>query len=163
MRTPIRAALAAPLLLLALVGCAPTVALPVAEDAANPLCARVIVALPGTVAGLEARETDAQGTGAWGSPAGVILRCGVAAPDPTSSECLPVGGVDWIRDDSKDPDFTFTTYGRTPAVEVLIDSDGDPEVDDDGVSGLEALTDLASAIALIPQDGKCISLADVGQ
>jgi len=161
MRT-LPAALAATVLLLALAGCSPTVALPTAEDATNPLCARVVVALPDTVAGLDARETDAQGTGAWGSPANIILRCGVPAPDPTSSECLPVDGVDWIRDDSKDPNFTFTTYGRTPAIEVVIDSDGDPDVDDDGVSGLEALTDLSSAIALIPQDGKCISLADVG-
>jgi hypothetical protein len=121
----------------------------------------VIVALPETVAGLEARETNAQGTGAWGEPAGVILRCGVPAPDPTSSECLPVDGVDWIRDDSGDPNFVFTTYGRTPAVEVIIDSDGAPDVDDDGVSGLEALTDLSSAIGLLPQDGKCISPEDV--
>lgn len=163
MRTSPRAALLAPVLLLALAGCVPAVALPAAADATDPTCARVVVALPDTVAGLDARETDAQGTGAWGNPAAVILRCGVASPPPTStSPCLPVDGIDWIRDDSKDPNFTFTTYGRTPAVEVVIDSDGDPDVDNDGVSGLEALTDLSSAISLIPQTGKCIALSDVG-
>jgi hypothetical protein len=77
-------------------------------------------------------------------------------------ECVQVDGVDWIRDDSKDPNFAFTTYGRTPAVEVIIDSDGDPDVDNDGVSGLEALTDLSTSVKQIPQDGKCISPAEAG-
>ena len=152
-----RGLLLVPALLLALAGCAPAVALEPAADAIDPDCARVVVALPDTVAGLAARETNAQGTGAWGDPATVILRCGVPSPDPTSSECLLVDGVDWIRDDSKDPNFAFTTYGRTPAVEVIIDSDGDPDAQDDGVSGLEALTDLSSAVATVPQVGKCIS------
>ena len=162
MRTPIRAALLAPLLLLALTACTAAVALPAADDATDPDCARVVVALPDTVAGLAARETDAQGTGAWGDPAYVILRCGVAPPPPTSAECLSVDGVDWIRDSTKDPNFLFTTYGRTPAVEVLIDSDGDPDNPDDGVSGLEALTDLSSVVQLIPQANKCISPQDAG-
>jgi hypothetical protein len=159
MRTPL---LLAPLLLITLVGCASTVALKPGADAADPDCARVVVSLPDTVAELAARETDAQGTGAWGDPASVILRCGVPSPDPTSSKCLLVDGIDWIRDESGDPNFVFTTYGRTPAIEVIIDSDGDPEVDDDGVSGLEALTDLSSAVSLIPQSGKCISPIDAG-
>lgn len=159
----LRAALLAPVLLLALSGCVPTVALEPADDAANPLCARVTVALPDTVGGLAARETNAQATGAWGDPTGVILHCGVPTPAPTTkSLCVAVDGVDWIRDDSGDPNFVFTTYGRTPAVEVVVDSDGDPEVDNDGVSGLEALTDLANAVALIPQVGKCVALQDAG-
>jgi len=148
--------------LLALAACTPTVALKPAADATDPACAAVVVALPDAVAGLPSRETDAQGTGAWGEPTAVILRCGVPSPDPTSSECLPVDGIDWIRDDSKDPNFAFTTYGRTPAVEVIIDSDGDPDIGGDGVSGVEALTELSNAIALIPQTNECISPADVG-
>jgi len=151
-----------PALVLALAGCAPAVALEPAADAVDPVCASVVVALPETVGGLDSRETNAQGTGAWGDPASVILRCGVPSPDPTSSECLLVDGIDWIRDDSNDPNFAFTTYGRTPAVEVIIDSDGDPDVENDGVSGLEALTDLSSAIGLVPQTGKCISPAEAG-
>jgi hypothetical protein len=162
MRTPIRAALLAPLLVLALSGCTAAVALPAADDAADPACAQVIVALPDTVAGLDARETDAQGTGAWGNPAYVILRCGVEPPPPTAAECLTVDGIDWIRNDEKDPTFVFTTYGRTPAVDVAIDSDGDPDDENDGVSGLEALTDLSSAVGVIPQTNKCVSPADAG-
>ena len=159
----LRAALLAPVLLLALAGCVPTVALQPAADAADPACASVTVALPETVGGLESRETDAQATGAWGNPTGVILHCGVPSPGPTTTSlCVAVEGVDWIRDDSGDPNFIFTTYGRTPAVEVVVDSDGDPDVDNDGVSGLEALTDLADAVALIPQTSKCVSLQDAG-
>lgn len=147
---------------LALTGCAPTVALKPAADAADPACAQVIVALPEGLAGLDSRETDAQGTAAWGAPASVILHCGVPSPDPTSSECLPVEGIDWIREDLGDSNFAFTTYGRSPAIEVIIDSDGDPDVDDDGVSGVEVLTELSSAVGVIPQTNACISPADAG-
>ena len=157
---PVRTLLLAPVLVLALAGCTPAVALKPATNAPDPACASVIVSLPDTVAGLDTRETDAQGTGAWGSPAYVILRCGVPAPDPTSAECLEVDGVDWIRDSSKDPNFVFTTYGRTPAVEVIIDSDGDPNVDNDGASGHDALSDLSAAVGKLPQTGKCISPID---
>jgi hypothetical protein len=162
MRISPRAALV-PVLVLALAGCAPTVTLKPAADATDPACAQVVVALPDTVAGLAARETDAQGTGAWGQPASVILRCGVPSPPPTAAECVTVDGIDWIRDDTDDPNFAFTTYGRTPAVEVIIDSDGDPDVDDDGVSGREALTDLSSAVGVLPQNGgKCVAPEDAG-
>ena len=167
MRKPIRAALLAPLLapllLLTLSACSAAVALQPADGATDPDCARVVVALPDTVGGLDARETDAQGTGAWGQPAGVILHCGVPSPPPTSAECVTVDGIDWIRDDSDDPNFAFTTYGRTPAVEVIIDSDGDPDVDNDGVSGREALTDLSSAMEALPQNGgRCVAPEDAG-
>lgn len=157
-----RIAIVVPLLVLALAGCTPAVALEPAADATDPACAQVVVALPDAVAGLDIRETNAQGTGAWGDPAYVILRCGVPSPDPTSSKCLPVDGVDWIRDDTNDPNFAFTTYGRTPAIEIIIDSDGDPDVEGDGVSGVEALTELSSVVKIIPQTNQCISPADVG-
>lgn len=163
MTTTIRALLAIPLLVV-LAGCAPVVALGPADDAKNTGCADVIVGLRNldTVAGLPARETDAQGTAAWGTPATVILRCGVPVPDPTSTLiCYTVNGVDWLADDSDDPNFVFTTYGRDPAVEVIIDSDGDPDVDDDGVSGTAALGDLANAVSAIPATGKCLSAEDV--
>jgi hypothetical protein len=163
MRRTLRLALIAAATL-GLVGCAPAVALQPADDAANPSCANVVVHLPEGVAELPIRETDAQGTGAWGEPATVLLRCGVPSPAPTATlPCVTVEGVDWLRDDAGDPNFVFTTYGRTPAVEVIIDSDGDPDVDDDGISGLAALTDLASAVSLIPADGKCIAPIDTTQ
>ena len=70
--------------LIALTGCAPTVTLEPAADAANPECAEVIVRLPDTVDNNDYRHTDAQGTGAWGDPAAVLLRCGVPVPGPTT-------------------------------------------------------------------------------
>jgi len=139
-----------------LTGCAQSVALRPADDATNAACADVITRLPETVAGLGARETNAQGTAAWGSPASVILRCGVAVPDPTASlACVTVDEVDWLRDPAKDPSFVFTTYGRDPAVEVIVDSTA--------VSGASALTDLSGAIGIIPAVRRCVSPEDVLQ
>lgn len=163
MRTPIRALLAVPLLLV-LAGCSPVLALQPADDAENPGCAEVIVGLRNldTVADLPARETDAQGTAAWGEPATVILRCGVPVPDPTSAlVCYTFDGIDWLADPKDEPNFVFTTYGRDPAVEVIVDSDGDPDVDDDGVSGTAVLRELSAAVGVIPATGKCLSAEDV--
>jgi len=140
-----------PLLALGLLlcGCTPTVALEPATDAINPICASVVVRLPDTVAGLSARTTNAQGTGAWGSPTSVIVRCGVPSPAPTAAlPCVTVEGIDWLRDDTGDPNFVFTTYGRDPAVEVIINGDA--------VSGLDALTDLALAVGQLPVEGTCV-------
>ncbi|MCU1507361.1 MAG: hypothetical protein QOG18_102 [Microbacteriaceae bacterium] len=112
----------APLLLLALSACAPTVALTPAADATNADCANVIVHLPQSVAGKAIRQTDAQATSAWGDPAAIILRCGVTPPGPTTDICYTVKGIDWVIDSSKQPVYTFTTYGRDPAVQVVVDS-----------------------------------------
>ena len=148
------AALLAPVLLLALAGCSPTVTLDPAVDAANPVCAQVVVALPDTVAGLAARETNAQGTGAWGEPADVRLYCGVPTPDPTSTlRCLEIGGVDWLIDDSKAPDAFAVTYGRTPAVQVFMTGDA---------ASAEVLQDLSSAVSVLPKTGACVSPDDAG-
>lgn len=133
-----------------LAGCAPTVALEPADDAINPLCAEVSVRLPEAVAELPQRLTNAQATGAWGEPAAIILRCGVPSPAPTAAlPCITVEGIDWLRDDKNDPSFVFTTYGRTPAVEVIINGDE--------VSGLSALTDLAPAVGRLPVEGSCVT------
>jgi len=156
MRTTTRAVLLAaasgPILLL-LAGCAPIVALHPAPDGINPKCAAVIVALPATVAGLPSRQTDAQGTAAWGTPVGVVLHCGVPVPAPTATlPCITVLGVDWLRDDKDTANSIFTTYGRDPAVEVVIDGDQ--------ASGLSTLTDLSFAVTSIPAAGACISPQD---
>ena len=157
MRTSTRAALTVPVLaVLLLAGCTPIVALKPAPDAVNPACAKVIVALPDTVADLPSRETDAQATAAWGNPTGVILRCGVPVPAPTATlPCITVQGVDWLRDGTNDPDYVFTTYGRDPAVEVILNGTN--------VSGLSALTDLSFAVASIPAEHECISPEDTTQ
>lgn len=131
-----------------LAGCAPTVALEPADDAINPICAEVIVRLPDTVAEMPERLTNAQATGAWGNPASVILRCGVPVPAPTAEDpCITVEGIDWLRHDD-DPNYVFTTYGRDPAVEVIINGDE--------VSGLSALTDLAPSVGQLPVTGSCV-------
>ena len=137
-----------PLLLLLLSGCAPVVALSPAADATNPQCANVIVHLPGAVADLSQRETNAQATSAWGDPAAVILRCGVTPPGPTSAQCATVKGVDWVVDDSKAPVYTFTTYGRKPAVQVVVDSRLTQG------QGTIVLDQLSNAIGFIAQSAK---------
>ena len=149
-----RAALALVPLVLLLAGCTPIVALEPAEDAASPLCAEVSVRLPDTVATLTKRTTNAQATGAWGEPTAVILRCGVPSPAPTSAlPCVTVEGVDWLRDDANDPTFVFTTYGRSPAVEVIVDYTN--------ASAFDALVDVAFAVSQLPVDGECLSPEDV--
>jgi hypothetical protein len=150
------AAVAATLAVLTLTGltltaCSPTVPLQPADDAISPLCAAVSVRLPDTVSQLARRTTNAQATAAWGEPTAVILRCGVPAPGPTASlPCVTVEGIDWLRDDTNDPSFVFTTYGRHPAVEVIINGTA--------ASGLDALTDLSYAVGQLPSTGAaCIT------
>ncbi|HWI30517.1 MAG TPA: DUF3515 domain-containing protein [Microbacterium sp.] len=144
--------LAAAAVATSLSGCATTVTIKPADDANNPLCADVSVRLPGTVAGLDRRWTDAQATGAWGEPSAVLLTCGVAPPGPTTLPCQSVDGVDWIIDDSDAPRYRFTTYGRTPAVEVYLDYDV--------VSGNDALQKLSPIIGQLPVDAECVARED---
>lgn len=109
---------------LVLSGCAGTVAMQPAPAANDPACAAVSVRLPETIAGQERRWTDAQATGAWGDPATVLLTCGVTVPGPSELSCQTVEGVDWLVDESEAPEYyRFTTFGRSPAVEVYIDYD----------------------------------------
>ncbi|GAA3750421.1 hypothetical protein GCM10022239_27130 [Leifsonia bigeumensis] len=156
----------APLALLALAGCAPIVPMVAAPDAQNPECAEVIVRLPDAIedaakqgSGNEPvgvwlkRETDAQGTGAWGNPAAILLRCGVAVPGPTTQQCVTLKGIDWLRDDSGAPNYVFTTFGRDPAIEVIVDGER--------ASGTNALVDLSNAVGSIPATGACTNPDDV--
>jgi len=136
----------------ALTGCAGTVSMQPAKGSSDPLCADVAVRLPDTVAGLPRRWTDAQATGAWGDPAAVLLTCGVTPPGPTTLRCQTVGGVDWIIDESRAPEYLFTTYGRTPAVEVYLDYDV--------VSGGEALQALSPILEQLPKDAECVAPED---
>lgn len=145
--------------LLGLTGCSSAVTLEPAEDANNPACADVIVRLPDTVADKPKRETNAQSTAAWGSPAAVILRCGVAVPGPTTDPCIALNGIDWIADESEaeNDTYRYTTYGREPAVEVIINADAATG----GVSGTTALIDLSSAVSALPATTACVGPEDV--
>ncbi|GAA1832887.1 DUF3515 family protein [Agromyces salentinus] len=146
------AALASVAAVIVLAGCSPIVNLQAGPESADTACAEVVVLLPDTVAEQPQRETDAQGTGAWGEPASVLLRCGVPPLGPTTDRCVSVDGIDWVIDESQAPKYLFTTYGRTPAVEVLVDNDV--------VSGTTALADLSGAVGKIPADGGCTSVED---
>ncbi|WP_445443831.1 DUF3515 family protein [Clavibacter sp. km1a] len=139
---------------LAVAGCAPTVSLEAAPGATDPLCADVVVHLPAELGTAPLRETDAQGTAAWGDPQStVILRCGVATPGPTTDACISYDDVDWVEDDSRAPNIRYTTFGRTPAVEVVIDSTQ---------ASYTALTDLSGVVSVIPQTAACVSAQDLG-
>ncbi|ANJ26709.1 DUF3515 family protein [Agromyces aureus] len=135
-----------------LTGCTPIVSMQPAPEAIDTSCAELSVRLPDEVAEQPQRETDAQGSGAWGDPASVLLRCGVPPLGPTTDRCVSVDGIDWVIDESDAPRYLFTTYGRTPAVEVLVDNDV--------VSGTTVISDLSQAVSIIPSDGACTSLDD---
>ncbi|QIK62169.1 DUF3515 domain-containing protein [Leucobacter viscericola] len=135
-----------------LTGCAGEVPMEPAKDANNPACADVTVRLPKTVAGLDKRTTNAQATGAWGDPPSVQLKCGIKPSGPTTDSCVNVNGVDWIIDESAAPIYRFEAYGRTPGLEVFVDSKK--------VSGTDVVTDLSAVAKQLPQERKCTSLTD---
>ena len=118
-------------------GCASAVPVEAATHATDPDCAALVLATPDSLGdGLDRRHTTAQATTAWGDPA-IVLRCGVAPPGPTTDRCETVSSadgpsIDWLvvqagggdGDTTAAPDeatdWTFTTYGRVPAVEVHV-------------------------------------------
>lgn len=112
---------AAPVLLLA--GCASTVSLTPAPHATSTGCANLVVRLPSTVGLAERRTTDAQGTGAWGTPAAVTMICGVPDRPQVGADCEAVEGVDWLFENDRvggEPVRVLTTYGRVPVVRVVV-------------------------------------------
>lgn len=159
MRRPLTALALAGLVAATLAGCASTVSIDAAPDATNPQCASVIVALPEAIGASEPegpfaeRPTDSQATAAWGDPATLTLRCGVPVPGPSTASCTTVGGIDWIDvTEEGSTARTLVTYGRDPAVELVIDSDA--------MSASTALSELSSAIDVTEEVGACISPAD---
>lgn len=151
------AALLAGAVLLLLTGCTPIVALEPAENAADALCAEVMVRLPDTVPArdgdLTQRETDAQGTSAYGEPTAVIVRCGVPVPDPTATlPCYSAGSIDWLLDESDDPNLVYTSYGRDPAVEVIVDQDV--------AAGGVVLLQLENAMSFTSAKSECTDVED---
>ncbi|MFM6982352.1 MAG: DUF3515 domain-containing protein [Microbacteriaceae bacterium] len=138
---------------LTLAGCQAAVPMEPAALSNDPECAEVIVRLPDTIGSFDRRSTNAQSTAAWGDPSAVLLRCGLEPSGPSALPCFTVNGVDWLRDDSQAPLYLFTTYGRTPAVEVFVDADV--------ASGTEALDALGNSVGVLPTTGKCLAPEDV--
>jgi len=93
----------------------------------DPVCVKAAASWPASVSGRETVVTDPvdPSVHAWGDPA-IVARCGVATPGPTTDECLTVNGVDWVATPLSDGT-RFVTYGRDPALEVLVPKSGVPE------------------------------------
>lgn len=130
--------------LMALTACAPSVTIEQAKDANNPACAPMMLALPDTLSVSKRRTTTAQATAAWGDPSVAVLRCGVNVLGPTTDKCVTVNGVDWVINENGKT-WTFTTYGRNPATELVLTEN---EVPSD-----TALTAISTAVSKIPVTG----------
>lgn len=112
------AALAAALAAGTLAGCSRAVSVAVPPQAGDPACATP--AWPDRVGGHGRVNVSAAvaAVAAWGDPA-IVARCGVAPERPTTDPCVSVDGVDWVVRELSDGR-SFTTYGRAPAIEVLV-------------------------------------------
>lgn len=144
---------AAALTVSTLSGCAAIVALEPAADADDPGCADVTVRLPDTVGDQERRETNAQATGAWGDPASVLLYCGVEVPSASVNRCIEIDGLFWLVDNDDAPTYILTSYGREPAVDVVIDTSV--------VGSTPVLVDLKRAVSYTVPNGRvCTDLED---
>lgn len=141
------AACASLLAVFALAGCSATVVLEPADDANNPKCAEVSVRLPSEIEQFGKRSTNAQATAAWGNPTAIVLRCGLPEVEVSTLTCVSSSDIDWLVDPSKAPSYRFITFGRNPAVEVIVDSTK--------VSGAAALDAVAAAVSQIEPTRAC--------
>ncbi|MHB1473295.1 MAG: DUF3515 family protein [Dermatophilaceae bacterium] len=114
-------------LLGALAACSSSTDVAAPAGAGSAACRSVAAHWPKTVGGqsLRATSSSSDAVRAWGNPA-IIARCGVAPIGPTTDQCLAVSGVDWVAHRLTDG-VRFTTYGRSPAIEVLVPSAYKPE------------------------------------
>lgn len=144
--------------LAALAGCG-TVTVPAGPEATDPACAPIVQNAPQTLLGLDRRETTSQGTVAWGGGEDtVVLRCGATPPGPTTDACTRLEdqrglSVDWIVRE-EDGIVTFTTYGRSPAVDLTVPRSVAP--DQPSAAALE----LAGLIAPLPVTATCTGPGD---
>lgn len=112
---------------LALTGCGDDAVRAVPFAASDsPACQEVSAHWPETVGPYQPRVTAVQSSGvaAWGDPA-IVARCGKQPPTATTDPCIDVSGIDWVATTLDDGGTMFTTYGRDPAVEVLVPADYD--------------------------------------
>lgn len=134
--------------MLALSACSgPTVPVEAAPHAQDPACAEVMLALPETIGDHDQRATDSQATSVWGNPSRVVIRCGVEPPGPSPEHCVSADGVDWLAIEEDPPNWRLLSYGREPAVEVLLDVDEVPSS--------TVMLATASAVEHIEQTREC--------
>lgn len=106
--------------------------------------------MPDAVGGLDVRGTTSQATSAYGDEFPIVVRCGVEPPGPTTDSCVAVesdaGSQDWLVVEEADQ-WRATSFGRSPAVEVLIPT----------ARAQDAVTDLLAEFsgpaALAPSNG----------
>ncbi|GMA27805.1 hypothetical protein [Arenivirga flava] len=67
---------------------------------------------------------------------------------------MTIGDVDWLQDPSEDPVYRFITYGRTPATEVIVDTE-------QMISGTNVLNNLQNTIDYAPAERACVAAQDV--
>jgi hypothetical protein len=60
---------------------------------------------------------------------------------------VSAGEIDWLVDDSQKPSYRFITFGRNPAIEVIVDSTA--------IAGVTALETLAGAVQNIEASKNC--------
>ncbi|TBO60168.1 DUF3515 domain-containing protein [Streptomyces kasugaensis] len=120
-----------------------------APNASSPLCGEIAKKYPREILGEARSDVELPGVAVWGEST-VILRCGLTPPRPTLDPCFNVNGVDWVLEEGKSGEGmkTLITYGRNPAVEVVI-SDASPSAGD-------GLVDLSKVVEGIPQKSKCL-------
>ena len=96
-------------------------------DARSAACRSVASHWPKTVGGQSLRPTSSSSDAvrAWGDPA-IIARCGLTPIGPTTDQCVSVSGIDWVAHQLTDG-VRFTTYGRSPAIEILVPNAYQPE------------------------------------
>lgn len=115
--------------------CARTVEVTPAVSATDADCASLIARLPTTIGDRQRRETTGQSTAAFSRDDETFLvtvRCGVQPPTPTTDPCTSVADVDWVvaeRDSHGVTRVVYTSYGRSPAVEIGLRSDEQDGVD----------------------------------
>lgn len=140
--------------------CSTAVSVPAAPHATDPVCAEVVLALPSTLADEPEMRTTSQATAAWGTAQdAIVLRCGVEPPPPTTDGCVTADdgttSVDWIavpgaENDAGASPWTFTTYGRDPAVEVRVPASVT------SARSTSFLLELGSAIEHVPATRACL-------
>lgn len=142
-----------------LAACGSSVELEPAPEASDPVCARVLINMPDELAGAKKRNTTTQASRAWGEPP-ITLRCGVEPPGPTTDRCVTAidasgESIDWVMREIGDPGveentWHFTTYGRDPAIEVIV------PVEYAGTDATGVLGTLGEYISQIPATRECV-------
>ncbi|WP_369047414.1 DUF3515 family protein [Sinomonas sp. P10A9] len=177
---------------LALSACSAPVTVQPAPGAANPACAPLMLALPDSLGDASLRKTTSQATAAWGDPAAVVLRCGVASPGPTTDRCVSVNGVDWViketnagAPDAGPSSSSPSTASSVPSASAPSAASSPPAAATDGgtftlttfgrepatellldsgrISSATVLASLSAAVSKVPATKHCVGQEDLAK